>query len=275
MNKTESALTLLREAAQLQPAAFSSSFGAEDMVVLDLIQRDALPIEIFTLDTGRLPEETHRLMQRVEERYGPCFKTYFPDANAVQELVARDGINGFYRSVDKRKACCAVRKLEPLGRALAGKRAWVTGLRAQQSVTRHDLARREWDAQWQVEKFNPLADWSEADVWEYIRRHDVPYNELHDRFYPSIGCAPCTRAITPGEDIRAGRWWWENADTKECGLHSKPHSVGVSSEANVRAAHVKDGAAIAAPSGRRQNPETEGTVRDVGASADVPVKEIA
>lgn len=221
MDKIASALALLRDAAQLQPAAFSTSFGAEDMVVLDLIRRHALPIEIFTLDTGRLPEETYRLMERVEERYGRCFETYFPAAAAVQQLVARDGINGFYQSVDKRKACCAVRKLEPLARALAGKRAWVTGLRAQQSVTRADLAPREWDAQWNVDKFNPLADWTEAEVWDYIRARDVPYNELHDRFYPSIGCAPCTRAITPGEDLRAGRWWWERPESKECGLHAK------------------------------------------------------
>lgn len=221
MNKTETALALLNEAAQLQPAAFSTSFGAEDMVVLDLIQRAALPIEIFTLDTGRLPEETYRLMQRVEERYGRCFKAYFPDAGAVEALVERNGVNGFYDSVENRKACCAVRKLAPLRRALAGKRAWVTGLRAQQSVTRADLAPREWDAQWQVEKINPLADWTEADVWNYIRSRGVPYNELHDRFYPSIGCAPCTRAITTGEDIRAGRWWWESPASKECGLHAK------------------------------------------------------
>jgi phosphoadenosine phosphosulfate reductase len=233
MDKTASALALLREAAHLQPAAFSTSFGAEDMVVLDLIRANALPIEIFTLDTGRLPEETYRLMQRVEERYGHCFKTYFPDASAVQALVERNGTNGFYQSVEKRKDCCAVRKLEPLARALAGKRAWVTGLRAQQSVTRAGLAPREWDAQWKVEKFNPLADWTEADVWNYIRSRGVPYNELHDRFYPSIGCAPCTRAITPGEDLRAGRWWWERPESKECGLHTKhraaaePQSIAI------------------------------------------------
>jgi phosphoadenosine phosphosulfate reductase len=221
MNKIESALAVLREAATLQPAAFSTSFGAEDMVVLDLIRSHALPIAMFTLDTGRLPEETYRLMQRVEQRYGRCFATYFPDAGEVEALVARNGINGFYDSVDKRKACCAVRKLAPLARALAGKRAWVTGLRAGQSVTRSALAPREWDATWMLEKFNPLADWTEEDVWSYLRGHDVPYNELHDRFYPSIGCAPCTRAITPGEDVRAGRWWWEQPDSKECGLHAK------------------------------------------------------
>lgn len=217
--RIDSALAVLAEAARRPPAAFSTSFGAEDMVLLDLIRRHDLPISIFTLDTGRLPAETYRLMQQVEEEYGSCVTVFFPDAQAVQRLVAADGINGFYGSVDKRKACCAVRKTEPLGRALAGKRAWVTGLRAAQSVTRAQLAAREHDAAFGIEKFNPLHDWSEADVWAHIRAHDVPYNELHDRFYPSIGCAPCTRAITPGEDIRAGRWWWELPESKECGLH--------------------------------------------------------
>jgi len=225
IERIDSALAVLRAAADLPPAAFSSSFGAEDMVVLDLIQRHALPISIFTLDTGRLPEETYALMQQVEERYGRCVTTFFPDAQGVQRLVAANGINGFYESVDKRKACCAVRKLEPLGRALAGKRAWVTGLRAQQSVTRAELALRETDAERGLEKFNPLADWSESDVWAYIRANDVPYNALHDRFYPSIGCAPCTRAITPGEDLRAGRWWWEQPENKECGLHIQDGKV--------------------------------------------------
>jgi len=223
--RVDSALAVLRAAAALAPAAFSTSFGAEDMVVLDLIQRHALPIGIFTLDTGRLPEETYALMQQVEERYGRCVATYFPDAQAVQQLVGANGINGFYESVEKRKACCAVRKLEPLSRALAGKRAWVTGLRAQQSVTRAALATRETDQERGLDKFNPLADWSESDVWAYIRANDVPYNALHDRFYPSIGCAPCTRAISPGEDLRAGRWWWEQPENKECGLHIKDGKV--------------------------------------------------
>jgi len=214
-----SARELLLAAAEHGPAVFSTSFGAEDMVVLDLIRRHGLPIAIFTLDTGRLPEETHDLMRAVEERYGRCVDTLFPDARAVQDLVARDGANGFRDSVEKRKACCAVRKIEPLGRALAGRRAWITGLRAQQSATRAHLAPRETDAQRGVEKFNPLHDWSESQVWDYLRALGVPYNALHDRFYPSIGCAPCTRAIAVGEDIRAGRWWWENADSKECGLH--------------------------------------------------------
>jgi phosphoadenosine phosphosulfate reductase len=215
----DAALAVLREAAGLQPAAFSTSYGAEDMVVLDLIRRFELPIAVFTLDTGRLPEETYQLMQQVEARYGNCVETYFPEAHAVRELVADNGINGFYESVDKRKACCGVRKLEPLARALAGKRAWVTGLRAAQSVTRAELATREFDPQRGLTKFNPLADWSENDVWAYLGEHAVPYNALHDRAYPSIGCAPCTRAVAPGEDLRAGRWWWEQPESKECGLH--------------------------------------------------------
>lgn len=223
--KVASALALLREAQTLAPATFSSSFGAEDMVLLDLIRSHQLDISIFTLDTGRLPAETYALMQQVEERYGYCFTTYFPHAQAVQTLVAKNGINGFYDSVENRKECCAVRKLEPLKRALAGQKAWVTGLRAEQSVTRHGLIASEDDAQYGVRKFNPLHDWSEQDVWAYLRHNAVPYNALHDQFYPSIGCAPCTRAIAVGEDVRAGRWWWESQDSKECGLHVLPISL--------------------------------------------------
>jgi phosphoadenosine phosphosulfate reductase len=215
----DSAVLLLREAAALQPAAFSTSFGAEDMVVLDLIRRHAIAIDIFTLDTGRLPEETYALMQRVDEVYGRCYETFTPDAAALQTLVRERGINGFYASIDNRKACCAVRKVEPLTRALSGRRAWVTGLRAQQGASRGQLAARSRDTAFQIEKFNPLHDWSEQQVWETIRGRDIPYNALHDRHYPSIGCAPCTRAIAVGEDVRAGRWWWENPETKECGLH--------------------------------------------------------
>lgn len=218
----ESALDLLRQAAGQEPAAFSTSFGAEDMVLFDLIRRHELAIGIFTLDTGRLPEETYALMQRVEDRYGKCYQTWYPDADALQRLVAANGINGFYTSVANRKACCGVRKVAPLARALAGKRAWVTGMRAQQAVTRTALPAREFDGGRGLDKFNPLHDWTEAQVWDYIRANEVPYNELHDRFYPSIGCAPCTRAIAVGEDIRAGRWWWENPESRECGLHRKP-----------------------------------------------------
>lgn len=223
--RVASALMILRDAATHTPAAFSTSLGAEDMVVLDLIRAHALPIAIFTLDTGRLPEETYALLEQVEARYGHVVQVFFPDAQAVASLVAERGINGFYRSVDNRKACCDVRKMQPLARALAGKRAWVTGLRAGQSEARKAVAASEPDDARGLTKFNPLHDWSEAEVWAYLHAHQVPYNALHDRFYPSIGCAPCTRAITPGEDIRAGRWWWEHEGAKECGLHVKDGTV--------------------------------------------------
>jgi phosphoadenosine phosphosulfate reductase len=218
---TDSALALLREAEAAGAAAFSTSFGAEDMVVLDLIGAHGLAIEVFTLDTGRLPEETHDLMRRAEDRYGPCFETYLPDAGALQTLLASDGANGFRDSVAQRKSCCAVRKIEPLRRALAGRAAWVTGLRAQQSAERAGVAARGFDAAFGVEKFSPLHDWSDAMVWAYVHAHGVPVNALHARSYPSIGCAPCTRAVRPGEDPRAGRWWWEQGANKECGLHAR------------------------------------------------------
>jgi phosphoadenosine phosphosulfate reductase len=224
----ESALDLLRQAAALPPAAFSTSFGAEDMVVLDLIRRHRIAIDVFTLDTGRLPEETYALMQQVEQVYGRCFETFYPDTDAVQALVRERGINGFYASIDNRMACCDVRKVEPLRRALHGRHSWVTGLRAQQGVSRAQLTARNRDEGLGIEKFNPLFDWTEQQVWAYIRAGSVPYNALHDRHYPSIGCAPCTRAIAVGEDVRAGRWWWENPQTKECGLHAgRPVAIPV------------------------------------------------
>ncbi|MGH8726758.1 MAG: phosphoadenylyl-sulfate reductase [Burkholderiales bacterium] len=205
--------------AKWSPAAFACSFGAEDMVLIDLIAREFGGIEIFTLDTGRLPEETFQLMQEAKSRYGAPIKVYLPQAAAVEEYVARNGANGFYQNVELRKACCGIRKVEPLKRALAGKQAWITGQRREQSVTRGELREAEADAANGLQKFNPLADWTRKDVWAYIRAHDVPYNSLHDRGFASIGCAPCTRAITVGEDERAGRWWWEDSASKECGLH--------------------------------------------------------
>ena len=203
------------------PAAFANSLGAEDMVVTDLILKSRLPITIFSLDTGRLPPETYDLMGAVEKHYGHKLTIFFPRADAVETYVRNQGINAFRDSVTLRKACCAIRKVEPLQRALAGKRAWITGLRAQQAATRDGLPLREYDASNGLEKFNPLAEWSEKDIWTYIKQNAVPYNALHDRFYPSIGCAPCTRAVALGEDIRAGRWWWEAPESKECGLHIK------------------------------------------------------
>ncbi|MDX9884201.1 phosphoadenylyl-sulfate reductase [Thauera sp.] len=226
--KSAAALALLREAvaefganATNGELAFANSFGAEDMVLTDLILANALPITVFSLDTGRLPAETYTLIGEVEQRYGSKLEIYFPDAGAVETLVRSHGINAFYDSVELRKACCGVRKMAPLRRALAGRKAWITGLRAAQSVTRAGLPVREFDAANGLEKLNPLSDWTEAEVWAYIRINEVPYNALHDQFYPSIGCAPCTRAIAVGEDVRAGRWWWENPETKECGLHVK------------------------------------------------------
>jgi phosphoadenosine phosphosulfate reductase len=201
------------------PATFANSFGAEDMVLTDLIARHYPGIEMFTLDTGRLPEETYSLMKEVADRYGIRVPVYFPEPAAVEAYVAQNGPNAFYESVDLRKRCCHIRKVEPLKRALSGKRAWITGLRRDQAPTRKNLTESEFDAENGLQKFSPLLDWSESDVWAYIKQFDVPYNALHDKGYTSIGCAPCTRPITRGEDVRAGRWWWEDPEVKECGLH--------------------------------------------------------
>ncbi len=220
--KTAAAQALLADiAADWSPAVFANSLGAEDMVLTDLIVKSGLPIEIFSLDTGRLPLETYDLMAAVQKHYDLKLKVYFPRAAAVETYVRANGINAFYESVELRKGCCHMRKVEPLQRALAGKKAWITGLRAQQATTRTGLPTREYDEGNKLEKFNPLADWSEKEVWTYIKQNAVPYNALHDKFYPSIGCAPCTRAISLGEDVRSGRWWWENPESKECGLHVK------------------------------------------------------
>lgn len=220
--KTAAARALLaRIAADYAPAVFANSLGAEDMVLTDLIVGDKLPIEIFSLDTGRLPLETYELIAEVKKRYGLALKLYYPRHDLVEAWTRENGINAFYESVDLRKGCCYVRKVEPLRRALAGRKAWITGMRAQQSATRDGLPLQAFDEGNGLEKFNPLADWSEKEVWAYIKQNGVPYNALHDKFYPSIGCAPCTRSVTPGEDIRSGRWWWENPESKECGLHVK------------------------------------------------------
>ncbi len=221
--KIDATLALLKSiAADYQPATFANSFGAEDMVLTDLIAKYAPTIGIFSLDTGRLPEETYKLMQEVRQRYDNIAITaYFPETSAVEEFINTHGPNAFYESVDLRKRCCHIRKVEPLKRALTGKKAWITGLRREQAPTRKDLSNSEWDADNGLQKFNPLIEWTNKDVWAYIHHFEVPYNALHDKHYPSIGCAPCTRAITVGEDIRAGRWWWENPESKECGLHAK------------------------------------------------------
>jgi phosphoadenosine phosphosulfate reductase len=225
------AAALLHQIAARYPSsALASSFGAEDMVLTDLIAKDALPIAIFTLDTGRLPGETYALIDRVREHYALPIEVHYPDARALEAYVDANGVNGFYRSVELRQRCCAIRKAAPLARALEGRSAWITGQRRAQSVTRSDLAVEEFDAQRNLPKFNPLAAWTEDDVWSYLRANDVPTNPLHARGYPSIGCAPCTRAIEPGEDIRAGRWWWEHPGHRECGLHRRPLDVVVRAE---------------------------------------------
>lgn len=208
-------------AADYSPAVLATSYGADDMVLMDLIAKFAPQIGIFTLDTGRLPKETYDLMQQAKKHYQLEVEVYYPDTLSIEQFVTHNGPNAFYDSVDLRKQCCGIRKVAPLNRALAGKKAWLTGMRRSQSVTRNELPVSEWDADHELQKFSPLTDWSNGEVWKYIRAFDVPFNELHDQGYASIGCAPCTRAITPGEDIRAGRWWWENPETKECGLHVK------------------------------------------------------
>lgn len=198
---------------------FSSSFGQEDMVITDVIFRNNISIGIFTLDTGRLFQETYDLMDLTRARYGKEFKIYFPDAADVEEYVTHKGINAFYESVENRKECCFIRKVKPLKRALTGQEVWVTGLRAEQSENRSTLPIWEWDEGFHIYKFNPLVAWSYEQVLDYLKENSVPYNKLHDKGFISIGCAPCTRAIQPGEHPRAGRWWWENSK-KECGLHT-------------------------------------------------------
>jgi phosphoadenosine phosphosulfate reductase len=211
--------TLERIAGEFSPAVFASSMAAEDMVLTDLILRNKLAIGIFSLETGRLHAETLGMLDRIKQTYGSEITLFKPQANAVTDYVSTNGLNAFYESVEMRKECCGIRKVEPLNRALAGNKAWVTGQRRAQSATRGELHVQEDDAAHDMQKFNPLADWSEEDVWHYIRNNNVPYNPLHDKGYPSIGCEPCTRAIQPGENVRAGRWWWENPESKECGLH--------------------------------------------------------
>lgn len=199
--------------------AFASSLGAEDQVLTDLIARVAPSIPIFTIDTGRLPPETYDLLEDTRARYGLTIEVLFPDPADVEPMVRERGPNLFRRSVEDRRLCCHARKVKPLQRRLAGLEAWVTGLRRQQAITRSELRAVEWDEVHSLVKLNPLADWTQDQVWDYIRAANVPYSRLHDQGYPSIGCAPCTRAVAPGEDIRAGRWWWEQPQHKECGLH--------------------------------------------------------
>lgn len=199
--------------------AFSTSLGAEDQVLTHLLAGLGSGSFIFTLDTGRMFPETYELIEKTVARYGIRIKAFFPDTEKVEEMVLQKGINLFYHSVENRKLCCNIRKIEPLKRALSGYEIWITGLRRDQSLTRNHLSYASWDEANQVIKVNPLLNWSEQDVWDFIRAHRVPYNTLHDKGFPSIGCQPCTRAVQPGEDIRSGRWWWERPESRECGLH--------------------------------------------------------
>ena len=204
-----------------QSIALSSSLGLEDQVLTDMLVKINPKTSIFTLDTGRLFPETYDLIDRTCSKYKISIKIYFPNKEDVEQMVNQKGINLFYHSVENRKECCRIRKIVPLKRAFNGLDAWICGLRREQSVTRTNMEMVECDSDNGLVKVNPLINWSERDVWEYINQHSVPVTPLHKQGFPSIGCQPCTRAIEPGEDIRAGRWWWENPDTKECGLHKR------------------------------------------------------
>lgn len=211
--------------AELYPGklVFSTSFSMEDQVITHEIAESGLPIQLFTLDTGRLFAETYSVWNSTLTRYGIPVKAYYPDRSLLESFVEKNGPNAFYESVENRKTCCQIRKVEPLKRALAGNAVWITGLRAEHSSSRQDLPQLEWDEANQLLKYHPLLNWDTAAVKDYIAQHNVPYNPLHDRGFISIGCAPCTRATQPGEDFRAGRWWWEDSSKKECGLHEKQH----------------------------------------------------
>lgn len=198
---------------------FSTSFGLEDQAITHFIASNKIPVKVFTLDTGRIFPETYSTWSRTVEKYGLAISGYYPDAYSLQGFVSEKGPNSFYESVDNRKQCCHIRKVEPLQRALKGNKIWITGIRAEQSNNRHDMPVIEWDEANQIIKFHPLLHWAWGQVKQYVSRNDVPYNPLHDKGFVSIGCAPCTRAIKPGEDFRAGRWWWEDNSKKECGLH--------------------------------------------------------
>jgi phosphoadenosine phosphosulfate reductase len=197
---------------------FSSSLGQEDQVITDAIFKNDLPIKIFTLDTGRLFSESYELLERTTARYKKPIRVYFPEASDVEEFVTTKGVNSFYESVENRKECCNIRKVKPLNRALHGADVWITGVRAEQTDSRKEMPVIEWLEEKQLYKFNPLLHWTYAEVLDYLKEFYVPYNPLHDKGFISIGCAPCTRAVEPGEDPRAGRWWWETSQ-KECGLH--------------------------------------------------------
>jgi len=215
---------LVQAATDFSPnLVFACSFGAEDVVLIDLICQYAPSIHIITLDTGRLHQQTYDVMDACRKKYSVEITTYFPDASAIESMIKKHGPNLFYQSIELRKQCCAVRKIHSLKRALKGQKAWITGVRREQASSRQAMQEIEDDLAFGLKKINPLLDWSEKDIWQYIRDNDIPYNQLHEQGFPSIGCEPCTRAITVGEDPRSGRWWWEQEGAiAECGLHANP-----------------------------------------------------
>lgn len=219
----KSIIESIKHLCELYPGqvVFTTSFGYEDQVVTDIIASNNLPVEIITLDTGRLFQETYKVFNRTIEKYQIKIKTYYPQTDAVQKMVSEKGPTSFYESVENRKECCFIRKVEPLKRALAGKKVWITGLRSDQSANRETMKAIHWEDGFDIIKYNPLHDWTLEDIKAHIKKNFVPYNVLHDRGFVSIGCAPCTRAIQEGDDFRAGRWWWEDNSKKECGLHTQ------------------------------------------------------
>jgi phosphoadenosine phosphosulfate reductase len=212
---------------EFKNVCYANSLGSESVVLTDLIWSAVPQIEIFSIDTGRLYPETYELIERLQKRYGRALRIYYPDAAGLESWVGEHGINGFRNGLDQRRGCCATRKVEPFRRAISGRDAWVTGIRRGQSASRAQASPVEWDREYGLHKVSPLLEWSENEIWEYIRKKRLPYNTLHDSGFPSIGCAPCTRAVQAGEPERSGRWWWERNDSRECGLHPR-RQVGFS-----------------------------------------------
>jgi phosphoadenosine phosphosulfate reductase len=222
---TESLGQLRAAVAEYKNVSYANSLGSESMVLTDLIwsaEPELVPaVDVFTVDTGRLFPETYDLIDRLQQRYGRPLRILYPDSAELEAWVERNGINGFRDGLEERRECCGIRKVEPFSRAIAGRAAWITGIRRGQSASRALAAPVEWDARYGLHKVSPLLEWTDQDIWEYIRLRRLPYNPLHDLRFPSIGCAPCTRAVEPGDDERSGRWWWERADSRECGLHPR------------------------------------------------------
>jgi phosphoadenosine phosphosulfate reductase len=226
--RVEDSISQLQNAvAEFKNVCYANSLGSESVVLTDLIWSAVPQIEIFSIDTGRLYPETYELIERLQKRYGRALRIYYPNAAELETWVGEHGINGFRDGLDQRRGCCATRKVEPFRRAIAGHNAWVTGIRRGQSASRALAAPVEWDREYGLHKVSPLLEWSENEIWDYIRKKRLPYNTLHDSGFPSIGCAPCTRAVQAGEDERSGRWWWERNDSRECGLHPR-RQVGFS-----------------------------------------------